>query len=141
RNTLYQGDRAGSRYYLVMENTAASAGTNFTSGRFSPGFTESVTSLMVNPFVKFHGLELFGTYERATGFAGNEAETVDRAWNQLALDALYRFLPREQAYVGVRYNTASGELAGPFNAEAGLITTAGDEVSIDRYEVVGGWFP
>src|SRR5690606_12153419 len=113
RNTLYQGDRTGSRYYLVLENTAAAAGTNFTSGRFSPGFTESVTSCMVNPFVKFHGFEPFGTRERTAGFAGNEAETVDRVWNQLAVAALYRFLPREQAYVGVRYNTASGELAGP----------------------------
>ncbi len=139
RNTLYAGDRTGSRYYMVMENTTASTSTNFTSGRFSPGFTEAVTSVMVNPFVKFRGLELFGTIERTTGFAGNEADDIGRVWNQVAVDALYRFLPREQAYLGVRYNTASGELAGP--AVDGRITEAGADVSIDRYEIAGGWFP
>jgi len=139
RNTLYAGDRTGSRYYLVMENTAATTSANFTSGRFSPGFTESVTSVMVNPFVKFRGFELFGTYERATGYAGNEATDIGRVWNQFAVDALYRFLPREQAYLGVRYNTASGELSGP--VVDGQVTEAGPDVSIDRYEVAAGWFP
>src|SRR5690606_4004375 len=99
RNTLYAGDRTGSRYYMAMENTTASTSTNYTSGRFSPGFTEAVTSVMVNPFVKFRGLELFGTIERTTGFAGNEADDIGRVWNQVAVDALYRFLPREQAYL------------------------------------------
>jgi hypothetical protein len=139
RSTLYGGDRAGSRYYLVLENTVATTNTNFTSGLINPGFTESVQSIMVNPFVKFHGLELFGTFERTMGFAANEAENIDRAWTQVAVDALYRFLPREQAYIGARYNRAGGELIGP--AANGQITTAGADVSIDRLEIVGGWFP
>ena len=138
RNTLYGGDRTGSRYYLVMGNGTDTASPH-TSGRFNPGFTESVTSVMVNPFVKFGGLELFGTYEYTTGFAAGESEDVGRAWTQVAGDALYRFLPREQAYLGVRYNRASGELSGA--RVNGAITTAGDAVSIDRYEVAGGWFP
>jgi hypothetical protein len=138
-STLYGGDRSGSRYYLVLENTVASTSTNFTSGRINPSFREAVTAFVVNPFVKFHGLELFGTYERATGRLGNEAEDIDRAWTQFAVDALYRFLPREQAYLGVRYNTVSGALAGP--VVDGQITEAGADVSIDRYEVAGGWFP
>ncbi|MDX1419900.1 MAG: hypothetical protein R3181_08035 [Rubricoccaceae bacterium] len=141
RNTLYGGDRGGSRYYLVLENTGARTSSNFTSGRINPDFTEAVTSVMVNPFVKFRGLELFGTLERTTGHSGFEAESIDRVWTQLAVDALYRFLPREQAYLGVRYNTVSGELPGAFDAEEGQITEAGPEVSIDRYEVAGGWFP
>jgi hypothetical protein len=139
-STLYGGDRGGSRYYLVLENTVATTNTNFTSGRINPGFREAVTAFVVNPFVKFHGLELFGTYERATGRLANEAEDIDRAWTQFAVDALYRFLPREQAYLGARYNTVSGALAGPVGAD-GQITTAGTDVSIDRYEIAGGWFP
>ena len=138
RNTLYGGDRTGSRYYLVMGNTTDTASPH-TSGRFTPGFTEAVTSVMVNPFVKFRGLELFGTLERTSGYAGNESPDVDRVWNQVAADALYRFLPREQAYLGVRYNRASGELSGP--RVGSQVTTAGPAVSIDRYEVAGGWFP
>jgi hypothetical protein len=31
-NTLYGGDRAGSRYYWVMENTTATESANYTSG-------------------------------------------------------------------------------------------------------------
>src|SRR4029079_6137899 len=37
-NTLYGGDRAGSRYYWVMENTAATESANYTSGLLNPGF-------------------------------------------------------------------------------------------------------
>jgi hypothetical protein len=139
RNTLYGGDRAGSRYYLVLAPVGASTSTAFTSGRFNPGFTEEVMSVMVNPFVKFRGLELFGTLERTSGLTGGEAETVDRSWTQVAVDGVYRFLPREQAYLGARFNRAAGELTGP--RVAGQITTAGPEVSIDRYEIAAGWFP
>lgn len=139
RNTLYGGDRSGSRFYSVLTAPGTSASSAFTTGRVNPGFTESVTSVMLNPFVKFNGLELFGTYEVTTGFAGGEAESVDRAWTQLAADAVYRFLPNEQAYLGARYNRVSGELLGA--RVDGAITTAGDAVSIDRYEVAAGWFP
>lgn len=139
RNTLYQGDRTGSRFYMVMENTAASTSANFTSGRISPGFTEQVMSIMVNPFVKFQGLELFGTFEQTSGRAGNEADTIDRSWTQFAVDGVYRFLPREQVFVGARYNTVSGPLAGP--VAGGQITTAGQEISINRMEIGAGWFP
>ena len=42
-NTLYGGDRAGSRYYWVMENTAATESAQFTSGLINPGFMNKVT--------------------------------------------------------------------------------------------------
>ena len=138
RNTLYGGDRAGSRYYLVMGNGTDTTSPH-TSGRFNPGFTESVMSVMINPFVKFRGLELFGTTSGPPATLGGEADTIDRAWTQVALDGVYRFLPREQVYVGARYNRASGELSGP--RVNGQITTAGPAVSIDRYEIATGWFP
>ena len=126
-NTLFSGDRAGSRYYWVMENTKASETGNFRSGLIVPGFSNEVTAMVVNPFVKLRGLELFGLLERAEGRAS--VEPADRVWNQLAVDAVYRFLPGEKLFVGGRYNTAWGQMRG-----------IAQEVSVDRYEAGGGWF-
>lgn len=35
-NTLYSGDRAGSRYYYTLENTAATESAQATSGNVNP---------------------------------------------------------------------------------------------------------
>jgi hypothetical protein len=126
-STLYGGDRAGSRYYWVLENTQATESTNFTSGLINPGFRNEVTAVQFNPFVKFGGLELFGVVERAKGRANTEA--VERTFNQAAADIVYRFLPGEQMYAGLRYNTVSGTLAGIAN-----------DVSVNRWQIAGGWF-
>lgn len=125
-NTLYSGDRGGSRYYLVVEPEDASTSKNFTSGRFNPGLRSEVTAFVVNPFVKFGGLEVFGNIEQAKGKAANE--TDDRTWNQYAGEVLYRFLADEKVYVGARYNTVSGDLPG------------GVDASIDRIQLGAGWF-
>lgn len=127
RNTLYAGDRAGSRYYLVLENTAATAAANFRSGHVAPEFTDQITAFMVNPYVRFQGLELFGVIEHVTG--RTHAETDSRTWTQFAGEAIYRFLPQEQLFVGARYNRAGGELVG-----------TGDDVTINRIQVGAGWF-
>ena len=71
-NTLYGGDRAGSRYYWVMENTTATESANYTSGLINPGFKNKVTAFQMNPFVKYRGLEVFGVLERAEGKASAE---------------------------------------------------------------------
>ena len=126
-NTLYGGDRSGSRYYWVMENTAATESANFTSGLINPGFRNKVSAMQINPFVKFRGLELFGVLERAKGKA--TAETTEREWKQHAVDVVYRFASGEQAFVGARYNKASGTLVG----------IAGD-VGARRYQFSAGWF-
>ena len=132
RTYLYSGDRAGSRYYLVLEDAEASATSNFRSGRFDPGFRNEVTAIMINPFVKYQGLEFFGMYETITGRADSELDTsgeqVDRNWNQYMLELLYRFGNNENFYVGGRYNSASGELA------------PGVDVSINRFNVGFGAF-
>ena len=47
-NTLYGGDRAGSRYYYVLENTAATESAQATSGLINPGFRNKVTALQFN---------------------------------------------------------------------------------------------
>ncbi|MEX0685507.1 MAG: hypothetical protein WD267_11055 [Balneolales bacterium] len=118
-NTLYSGDRAGSRYYGVMEGS-------FRSGHFNPGFSHEVTSIMVNPFVKFQGLEFFGVLETSSGKAIAEPDT--RTVNQYGAELLYRIGQNENYYVGGRYNSVAGDLA------------TGEEVDITRFNIGGGWF-
>jgi hypothetical protein len=126
-DTLYSGDRAGSRYYFVMENTAATESAQKDSGLINPGFKNKVAAFQMNPFVKYRGLELFGVVEQAKGRAFTEA--ADRTWHQYALDTVYRFFPEETVYVGARYNKVTGTLPG----------ITGD-VGATRWEVGGGWW-
>jgi hypothetical protein len=126
-NTLYGGDRAGSRYYYVVENTAATESAQFTSGLINPGFRNEITAIQVNPFVKYRGFEVFGVLERAEGRAATE--TSNREFTQYAVDAVYRFLPDEKLFAGVRYNKVDGRLLGITN-----------DVGADRWQVGGGWF-
>jgi hypothetical protein len=127
--TLFAGDRAGSRYYMVLENTVATTSAQFTSGSINPLFTNQLRAFQVNPFVKLRGLELFGVAERAEGKAAAEAET--RVFEQYAGDVVYRFLPGEKLFVGARYNTVSGELP---------ISGRSYDVSIGRTALGAGWF-
>tara|TARA_B100002003_G_scaffold10946_1_gene9406 strand:+ start:566 stop:1831 length:1266 start_codon:yes stop_codon:yes gene_type:complete len=126
RTYLYAGDRAGARYYLVMENPDASSSSNFRSGRWDPGFRNELTAFMINPFIKYKGLEFFGVFENSSGRATGEAE--ERTWNQYAGELLYRFGNNENFYVGGRYNVAEGE------------TQDGYDASISRLNLGAGWF-
>ncbi len=126
RLDFYDGDRAGSRYYYVMENAAATSSANFRSGQVIPDFKNKVTSVMINPFVKYQGLEFFGIFENASG--RNFTEVDRRTWNQYGAELLYRFGNNENLYVGGRYNMVKGELASKENVE------------VKRYNVGGGWF-
>lgn len=124
-NTLYSGDRAGSRYYNIMDNTATST-TDAWAGAIQPGFSAKVRAFVVNPFVKFHDLELFGNIEQATGRAPSDSS--DRTWHQNVGEVVYRLLG-DKLYVAGRYNTAVGELTG----------IPGD-VRTNRTQIGGGWF-
>ncbi len=124
---LFTGDRGGSRYYFVMENTAATETGNFRSGMLGPGMSHKMTAMVINPFIKFNGLELFGLAERAQG--RTLTETTERTWNQYAVDATYRFLPNEPLYVAARYNTVSGPLAGTTN-----------DIGATRWQFAAGWY-
>jgi hypothetical protein len=126
-NTLYSGDRAGSRYFDVLENTVSTEKDNAWSGAIRPGFASKITAMQLNPFVKVGGLEFFGIAEQAKGRAATE--TKNREWNQYAGELTYRFLADERVFVAGRYNTAKGELAGITN-----------KVSVDRYNLGAGWF-
>jgi hypothetical protein len=126
-DTIYSGDRAGSRYYFVLENTAATETAQKDSGLLNPGFKNEVTAFQMNPFVKFRGLEVFGVIERANGRAFTEPE--DRTWHQYAVDTVYRFLADEKLFAGVRYNKAYGTTTG-IDGNTGA----------ERWQVGGGWF-
>jgi len=126
-NTLYSGDRGGSRYFDVLENTTSSEATNAWSGEVQPGLSDKITATVINPFVKFRGLELFGNLETAKG--RKSTEVADRTWNQLAGDVVYRFAPAEQLFVGARYNTVNGKFAATDPKE-----------TVNRYQASAGWF-
>ena len=123
-NTLYGGDRGGSHYFSVIEN-AISTSTAF-SGRFNPGFTDKIGSLMGNVFLKAGGFEWFTTLESSKG--RSRTETAERKASQFATDALYRFGNKENFWFGARYNTVKSGMTGAA------------DVKLDRFAVSGGWF-
>lgn len=144
---LYASDRAGSRFYGVMTHadyniinpaTGAVVSTvannfdptaNKDTGRFNPGYGNWATSYMINPFIKYKGLEFFGTLEFTSG--GDYKGTDDtRKVNQYVGDIVYRFGQNERFYVGGKYNLVDGKLA---NANT-------QNIQINRFEAAAGWF-
>lgn len=121
--TIYSGDRPGSRYYDVLVD---SVGRDRWSGSIQPGFRNNVTAIQINPFVKLQGLEIFGSFDRGQGKAATEAEY--RKLRQTAVDVVYRFAS-DQLYVGGRYNTARMGLQGISN-----------DVGADRQAGALGWY-
>ncbi len=121
RDYIYGGDRAGARYYNVLQ-VAGEAASDFLP-RFNPGFKYQ-TAVQINPFIKFQGAEFFGVFERSMG-----GEDTDGGYTQLGGELLYRIGAAENFYVGGRYNTVTGSR-----------TDGGDEVDIQRFNVGGGWF-
>ena len=138
-SNLYSSNRSGFGFAGVLNNNAYTNNgvavplnynkTSTPEGTFNPGFKNWATSYMINPFVKFKGLELFGTIELASGGdkAGFDAK---RTANQYAADLVYRFGKTEQFYIAGKYNTVSGKLS---NADA-------KEVTVNRVESSIGWF-
>jgi hypothetical protein len=132
-NTLFGGDRTGSHYFNVMENQNIANGTVISSendyspfsGRLNPGFSEETSTVMGNLFLKYKGLEFFGTIEDAKG--RSITETTQRKANQYAADLIYRFPQgKENFWVGFRYNTVTALLQGytsniTVNREAGSL--------------------
>ena len=126
-NTLYTGDRGGSQYYSILENSTSTETANAWSGQIRPGFSNKVNAEVVNPFVKVSGLELFGSFETATGGALTEPQL--RTLHQNVYEGLYRF-SNDKFYFGGRYNTVKGQ----------LIARAYDDQMVNRYQLGGGWF-
>lgn len=131
RNTLYAGDRTGSHYFMVAEPSSGTYAANKDSGRFTAmGIANKVQAISINPFIKYKGLELIGSYEIIKGRTNTEANGDERKFNQMAVEGLYRFLRNEKAYVGARYIQAKGTPQGYTS-----------EISINRLAFSAGWFP
>lgn len=153
-NTIYGGDRTGSHYYYVMEPVTATLTANAFSGRVNPGFRDNVTAIMINPFIKFHNLELFGTYEIAKGNSQVENGEIqstnianptltalgERKFTQFAADVLYRFA-NDKLYVGAKYNTVSGEqVFGSSTTQPNISQGTRKDISVDRTAFAAGWY-
>ncbi len=114
---LWGGDRAGARYYSVMQ-TVTATGDNFNSGRWTPGSGQNeMNSYMANLFLKYHGLEVFGIFESMKGIKSN----ADQHFTQTALQAIYRI---GSFYLGTRLNKVSDN----------------DGSTVNRTNLGGGWY-
>lgn len=165
--TLYGGDRGGSHYWGVMDNTLSGATATkeniaFTTGRYNPGFGDKITSMMGNLLLTYQlndkiGLESFTTIEKSSGRGKTEA-TGERNASQIATDLIIRY---DNFFVGCRYNdvnaqqyTAAIAAKAATNATAATATTpalpanpaydavaAGMyDVNINRIAVSAGWY-
>lgn len=165
-NTLFSGDRTGSNYVGVIDYVANST-SQFTSGRYNPGFSDKVTAYACNLFLKYNimdglAVESFSSLETANGRSRTET-TGDRKFTQIASDLIFRFGNEENFYVGARYNTVTADQyngsalvaltqvtpASPTYTGAPAITTKVDfaarpkgmyEVTINRLAFSAGWF-
>ncbi len=125
--SLYNGDRTGSRYYLVMKPETGNASdtdpaVDHTTGRWGPGNTDENNAIMFNLFAKLKGFEFFGTYETTSGTSAFGGADYD--FDQIAVEGIYRFGKDENLFAGVRYNTVSDD----------------NDQSIDRIQIGAGWF-
>ena len=116
RDYLYGGDRAGGRYYAIL------GGKDF-DGRFNPRYAHQ-TAVMINPFVKYNGIEFFGLLESVSNGAD-----AGGGYTHIGSELLYRLGEEEDIYVGARYNQVSGEQVD------GAATR-----TIDRLNIGAGWF-
>lgn len=117
---LYYGDRAGSRYFNVMDAVS----TSDFGGRFTPGYAY-LTSYQINPFLKYKGLEFFGVME----FINNGNKDTGGNFTQLGSELIYRFGSSDQLYIAGRYNQVGGQQ-----------TDGAAHKQINRVNVGGGWY-
>ncbi len=83
---------------------------------------------MVNPFVKYKGLEFFGTYERAQGRVITEPSM--RTAIQYAGDLIYRFPKKTETFW----------IAGRYNAIKATMPLNPTDININRVAGTVGWF-
>lgn len=113
--TLYGGDRGGSHYWGVMDNTLAGSSYTkdniaFTSGRYNPNFGDKITSFMGNLLLTYQltdklSLESFTTLETSTGRGKTEA-TGERTASQVATDLIVRY---GNFFLAGRYNVVNSQ--------------------------------
>lgn len=118
-----------------MYHTAPSS-SNFTNGRFSPGFGDKVQALMGNLFIKYSpvngvSFESFTTLEQVKERSASEKELRDA--NQFVTDLVIRFGANEQFYVGGRYNVLKADMAA-------VGSTPAYKADINRTAIAAGWY-
>lgn len=121
REYLFNGDRAGARYYEVFNRRGEN---NDFHPRVNPGWAY-LSAIQINPFVKFKGLEFYGVVEVATNGDG----TVGGDFTQTGGELLYRFGGHENLYVGARLNNVSGK-----------INDSALDRKVSRQNFAFGWF-
>lgn len=133
-NTLLGGDRTGSNYFGVMYNAGVGTGTAF-NGRYNPGFSDKITALCGNLFLKYKGFESFTTIEQASGRKKDEFNG-DRTANQFATDLVIRFGKNDQFFIGCRYNTLTADV----NSVAAVAAkSAKSGKPVDALDLTKGW--
>lgn len=132
-NHLYNGDRAGSRYYNLFNynnNGNLVEGGDF-AGRFNPGFNKNF-SYQFNPFIKYNNFELFGIYEVSKG---SKAEGNNEGkFTQFGTEVIYRFGTNNQFYLGGRFNSVKG------NRDYASGANQPNTQKINRTNFGAGWF-
>lgn len=129
KGSLYAAERAGSRYYFVMNSEttvladAVDPTKNSSSGNWGPGATSENYAYMLNLFGKYKRFELFGTYEMTSGKTSSDK---DFDMSQIAVEGIYRMGNKEQFYLGARYNTV-------------LNNVKDAEDSVSRIQLCGGY--
>ena len=148
-NTLFGGDRTGSNYSAIMYNAAPGTTTAF-GGRFNPGLTDKLTTVMGNLFLKYNlldnlAVESFTTIESASG--RTSAEPKERNASQFATDLIFRFGKAENFFLGARYNSVSADVAAAAGATGATATSTtilapvpAYTVGISRLAISGGWY-
>ncbi len=121
REYLFNGDRAGSRYYEVFNRRTEN---NDFHPRVNPGWAY-LNAMQFNPFIKYKGLEFFGVYE----IVNNGNSGVGGKYTQSAAELLYRFGGSEQLYVGARFNGVTGTQAD-----------GASDRKVNRQNFAFGWF-
>jgi hypothetical protein len=139
---LYGGDRAGTRYYLMMNrptltSTDVAIASNFLAGDFPTAITYNEdNSYVVSLLLRLKGIEIFGTFESATGKTATGARTIGLSSNgtgltgsfnfeQKAIEGIYHFGKLSQFYGGARYDA---------------VKEMDYNLSVDRVQVVLGWY-
>ena len=108
-NTLYTGDRAGSRYYDVLENTASTETANAWSGAIQPGVLQQGARLSWSTRSSRSAGSSSSATSRRRRAGATELTQPHAAPDTSAKGSTAS--PNDQLYVGGRYNTVKGELA------------------------------
>ena len=122
-NHLFDGDRGGSRYYLVMSSPGAKP--VMTSGpMLQPGFSDKGGCIPGRCLPESRWTRVLQLYEMQQP-QPTEADTRTRS--HIAADLLY-CIGKEENLRRQCYNTVKADDA------------SGEEVTINRYQLGGGWF-